>query len=76
MQALALPRDGPALDVSQTETVTGVRIIGMMDADGLVIEASHTSNDVQPGFTILAVGHESELQALARYIIDPEMGGS
>ena len=76
MQALALPRDGPALDVSQTETVTGVRIIGMMDADGLVIEASHTSNDVQPGFTILAVGHESELQALARYVIDPEMGGS
>ncbi|MCP3991896.1 MAG: potassium channel family protein [Actinomycetia bacterium] len=70
MQALPLPGDGGAIDVPQVEAITGARIIGVMDAEGHIVEASHTSDDVQPGHTILAVGRDSELLALARYLAD------
>jgi voltage-gated potassium channel len=76
MQALVLGADRPPMDVTQAEMATGARIIGVMDAEGHVVEASHTSNDVQPGSTILAVGLDAELQALAHHVVDPGSTGA
>jgi len=70
IEAMKLPDHAGPVVVSEAESATGARIIGVMDHDGQVVEASHTVEVVQPGETVFAVGRDGELRVLAAFLHD------
>ena len=67
IRSVLLPQDVTPIEVGDLESTTGVRIIGIQDAQGQVIETVKGGHVASAAQTLLVVGRPEELAAVERY---------